>query len=150
MESTVYFYMSSSLIYTLKKVSNIASDEDIMENNYMFVMYGIIASLVTGSSHIFFSGANSKNNLRGYVFLKRWPFRSWDENFTKILKNHPYTPETFLIFTHKTPVVENHQTTGEMKELVWPRSTPTGITVYFYLSSSLIYILEIHRRKVQT
>ena len=27
--------------------------------------------------------------------LLRWPFRSWDENFTKIPKNHPYTPKTF-------------------------------------------------------
>ena len=42
---TVYFYMSNSLIYitrnTQKKVSNIAFDEDIMENNYMFGMLGI-------------------------------------------------------------------------------------------------------------
>ena len=40
-QETVYFYMSSSLIYILEihKASNIAYDEDInMENNYMLVM----------------------------------------------------------------------------------------------------------------
>ena len=26
---------------------------------------------------------------------QRWPFRSWDENFTKILKNHANTPKAF-------------------------------------------------------
>ena len=51
-----------------------------------------------------------------------------------------------LIFIHKTLLVENHPTTGEIKELLQPRSTQTGIMVYFYMSSSLIYILEIHRR----
>ena len=40
------------------------------------------------------------------------------------------------IFIQKTPEVENHRTTGESKELLRPRSTPTGITVYFYMSSS--------------
>ena len=25
----------------------------------------------------------------------RWPFRSWDKNFTKTLKNHPYTAKAF-------------------------------------------------------
>ena len=49
-----------------------------------------------------------------------------------------------LIFIHKTPVVENHPTTREIGDLLWPRSTPMGITVYFYLSSSLIYVLKIH------
>ena len=55
-----------------------------------------------------------------------------------------------LIFIHKTPVVENRPTTGEIRELLRPRSTPTGITVYFYMSRLLIYIMEIHRRKFQT
>ena len=30
-----------------------------------------------------------------FRFVKRWPFRSWDEKITKILKNHPYTPKVF-------------------------------------------------------
>ena len=46
----------------------------------------------------------------------------------------------------KNPVVENHPTRKEIKDLLPPRSTPTGNTVYFHMSSSLIYILEIHRR----
>ena len=37
--NTVYLYMSNFLSYILKmqKVSNIAFDEDIIENNYIFV-----------------------------------------------------------------------------------------------------------------
>ena len=77
---------------------------------------------------------------------------------TKILqryqKNHPYIPKRFNFYQRKKkkkhPVVENHLTTTEIIELLWPRSTSTGITVYFYMSSSLIHILEIQRRKFQT
>ena len=39
--SGAYFYMNSSFIYILKytdEASNIAFDEDIMKNNFMFVM----------------------------------------------------------------------------------------------------------------
>ena len=50
-----------------------------------------------------------------------------------------------LIFIHKTPVVENHLTTREIRDLLRPRSTPIGNTVYFYMTSSFIYMLEIHR-----
>ena len=57
-----------------------------------------------------------------------------------------------LTFIHKTAVVENHPTKREITELLRPRSTPTGITVYFYMTISLIYIhvRKIHRRKLQT
>ena len=58
--------------------------------------------------------------------------------------------QSLLIFIHITPVVENHPTTGEIRELLRPRLIPTRITVYFYMNSSLIYILEKHRRKFQT
>ena len=36
-------------------------------------------------------------NQRSLRFLLdlRWPFRSWDENFTEILKNHHYTASAF-------------------------------------------------------
>ena len=67
-----------------------------------------------------------------------WSFRSKDEHFTKVVNNHPYTPKAFFIFIHKTPVVENHPTLREITELIWPRSTPTEITVYFYASRSLV------------
>ena len=53
-----------------KKVSTIASDEDIMENKYMFVMLwnlSVISHLIFPQCHLFISGAKSKNNLRGYV-----------------------------------------------------------------------------------
>ena len=54
--------------------------------------------------------------------------------------------QSLLFFIHKTPVVESHPTTSEIRDLLWPRSTPMGNTVYFYMSSSLIYMLKIHRR----
>ena len=53
--------------------------------------------------------------------------------------------QSLLTFIHKNPVVENHPTTREIRDLLQPRSTPTGITVYFYISSSHIYILERHK-----
>ena len=54
---------------TQKKVSNIASDEDIMENTYMFVILWnlIVISHLIFPDFFFISGAKSKNNLRGYV-----------------------------------------------------------------------------------
>ena len=30
-----------------------------------------------------------------FLSVERWPFRSWDEKFPKILKNHPYTTKAF-------------------------------------------------------
>ena len=78
--------------------------------------------------------------------LTFWQFRSWVENFTKILKNILMYSQSLLIFIHKTPVIESHQTTRKIRDLLWPRSTPTGNTVYFYMSSSLIYIQKINRR----
>ena len=39
--------------------------------------------------------------------------------------------QSLLIFIRKTPVVESHPTTREIRDLLWPRSTPTGNTVYF-------------------
>ena len=68
--------------------------------------------------------------------------------FYKSTKQSFLYPQSLLIFSHKTPAVENHPTTGE-REFLRPRSTPTGITVYFYMSSSLICILQIHRGKFQ-
>ena len=49
---------------TQKKVSNIASDED-MENNYMFMLWNL--SVISPTMLISISGAKSKNNLRGHV-----------------------------------------------------------------------------------
>ena len=46
------------------EASKIACDEDIMENNYMFKPQSLDIPLC-----FFISGANSKNNLRGYVTL---------------------------------------------------------------------------------
>ena len=67
---------------------------------------------------------------------------------TKILpfKKSPLYSQSLLIFIHKSQVVGNHPTAREIRDLLRPRSTPTGNTVYFYMRSSLIYTLEIHRR----
>ena len=70
--------------------------------------------------------------------------------FYKNTKISSIYSQIILVFIHKTAVVEHHPTTGEIREFIQPRSTPMGITVYFYMSSSLIYILEIHRRKFQS
>ena len=55
--------------------------------------------------------------------------------------------QSLLIFIYETTIVESHLTTREIRDLLRPRSTQTGSKVYFfYMSSSLIYILKIHRR----
>ena len=55
---------------TQKKVSNIASDEDNMENNIMFVMLWIlrvIGLLIFPQYFFLISGAKSENNFRGLL-----------------------------------------------------------------------------------
>ena len=61
--------------------------------------------------------------------------------FCKNTEKSSVYSQTLLIFIYKTGVVENHPATAAIIELIRPRSRPTGITVYFYISSSLIYIL---------
>ena len=60
-------------------------------------------------------------------------------------KTSLYSQSLFIII-HKTPVVESHQIRREIRDLRQPRLTPTGNTVYFCMSSLLIYILKIHRQ----
>ena len=64
----------------------------------------------------------------------------------KNIKKSSLYSQSLLIFIHKTPVVGSHPITRENRDLIWPRSTPTGNTVYFYMSSSFIYTLKVHRR----
>ena len=66
--------------------------------------------------------------------------------FYKNTKKSSLFSQSLLILIHKTSVVENHPTTREIRDLLRPRSTPTGNTVYFYMSSSIIYTLKIHRQ----
>ena len=44
------------------------------------------------------------------------------QKFYKNTKKLSLYSQSLLIFFHKTPVVKNHLTTGEMRELIWPRS----------------------------
>ena len=59
--------------------------------------------------------------------------------FNKNTEKSSLYSQSLLIFIHKTPVVENHPTTIKIRDLLRPRSTPTGNTVYFYMSSSLSF-----------
>ena len=45
--------------------------------------------------------------------------------YKNIKKNILLLP-SLIIFIHKTPVIENNLTTGEIRELLKPRSTPDG------------------------
>ena len=67
-------------------------------------------------------------------------------NFYENTKKSSFYSQSLLIFIHRAPVVERHPITREIKDLLWPMSTPTRNTVYFYMSSSFIYTLKIHRR----
>ena len=127
-------------------------------NSIFSFSHSVFYSIKQRNSHfsnVYLSSANALNLVKSKIFgmVKRLKvaLQILGQNFyKKYEKNHPYTPESLLIFIRKTPVVENHPTTGETRELLRPRLTPTGITVYFYMSSLLIYILDIHRRKFQT
>ena len=65
--------------------------------------------------------------------------------FYKNTKKSSLYSQNLLIFINKTPVVKTHPTTREIRDLLWPRSTPMENTIYFYISSTLIYILKIYR-----
>ena len=61
--------------------------------------------------------------------------------------NHQVMSPTRSPLSHPGgPVVERHPITREIRDLLRPRSTPKGNTVYFYMSSSFIYTLKIHSR----
>ena len=71
-----------------------------------------------------------------------------ERKFYKNTKKSSLNSKGLLIFINKTPVAESHPTAIErLRDLLWPRSTPTGNTIYFYMSSSFIYILKT---KLQT
>ena len=61
---------------------------------------------------------------------------SWDENFTNIRKISSLYSQSHLVVIHNTPVVESHPTTRDFRDLLWPRSTPTGNTVYLHTENT--------------
>ena len=67
-------------------------------------------------------------------------------NFYQNTKKSSLYSQSFQIFIHRTPAVERHPITRESRDLLWPRSTLSGNTVYSYMSSTFIYNLKIHRR----
>ena len=66
-----------------------------------------------------------------------------ERTFYKNTKKSSMYSQGLLIFIL---VVKRHPITREIRDLLWPTSTPTGNTVYFYMSSSFIYTLKILRR----
>ena len=66
--------------------------------------------------------------------------------FYKNTKKSSLYSQSLLIFIHRTLVVKRHPITREIRDLLWPTSTPTENRVYFYMRSMFIYILKIHRR----
>ena len=62
--------------------------------------------------------------------------------FYKNTKKSSLYFQSLLIFIHITPEAESHPKTIEVRDLLRPRSTPTGNMVYFYTSTSLIYSLK--------
>ena len=50
--------------------------------------------------------------------------------YTNTKKSSLYA-QSLLIFIHRTLVVKRHPTTREIRDLLWPRSTPMGNTVCF-------------------
>ena len=79
-----------------------------------------------------------------YMVLKGGP-SDLGQKFYKNTKKSSLYSQSLLIFIHKTPVVASHPT-REISDLLWSSSTQTGNTVYFYMSSSIIYIVKIHRQ----
>ena len=58
--------------------------------------------------------------------------------------------KSFLIFIKGTLVVERHPITTEIRYLLWPISTPTGNTVYFYTEQLVRLHTDNTQRKLQT
>ena len=50
--------------------------------------------------------------------------------FYKKKKKSSFYSQSLLILIHRTPVVERHPITRQIGDLLWPRSTPMGNTVY--------------------
>ena len=83
-----------------------------------------------------------KKNHTSYKYCLRWPFRSSDENLTKILKNHPYTPKAFKLSFIKPQQsktiwqlekLENYYSPGRHRResrsiFPWPAHSFTGNT----------------------
>ena len=100
-------------------------------------------SPVNKTIHVFRCCQGGKETLK--LFLKV-ALQIVGQKFYKNTKQSSLYSQSLLIFIHRTPVIERHPITREIKDLLWPMSTPTRNTVYFYMSSSFIYTLKIHRR----
>ena len=84
-----------------------------------------------------------KNHLSTSLKVALQIFR---RKFFKSTKKSSLYSQSLFIFIHKTALVKYHLTTREIRDLLWLRSTLTGNTVYFYMSSLFFYILKIHRQ----
>ena len=79
-------------------------------------------------------------------FLLKVALQVLGRKFYKNTKKASLYSQSLLIFIHRTPVVERHRITREIRDLLWPRLTPTGNTIDFYMSSLFIYTLKVQRQ----
>ena len=98
-------------------------------------LHGLHCTIVT--SWLVVLGLNATLKVALQILLRK---------FYKIQKKNSLYSQSHLIFIHRTPVAEGHPVTREIRDLLRAGSTPTGNTVYFYMSSSFIYTMKIHRR----
>ena len=76
----------------------------------------------------FWSGKNCKHiEMTNKMFLKGGP-SDLKRTFNKNTKQSSVYPQSLIISIHKTPVVENYLTTGDIREFLQTRSTPTIFT----------------------
>ena len=80
------------------------------------------------------------------ILILKVALQIFGRKFYKSTKESALYAQSFLNFIHRILVIERHPITREIRDLLWPMSTPTGNTVYFYMIISFIYILIIHRR----
>ena len=80
------------------------------------------------------------------ILILKVALQIFGRKFYKSTKESALYAQSFLNFIHRILVIERHPITREIRDLLWPMSTPRGNTVYFYMIISLIYILIIHRR----
>ena len=81
-----------------------------------------------------------------YEMLLKVALQILGQKFYKNIRKSSLYSHSLLIFIHRTPVFERHPITREIRDLPWPRSTPMGNSVYFYMSSLLNYTLKKHRQ----
>ena len=118
-------------------------DNIIVHRNLLHHLDHVISSVILSMTILFFTPIIVQCNA---YFILKVALQILGQNFYKNTKKTSLYSQSLLIFIHRTPVGESHPITRENRDLLWPMSTPTRNTVYFYMSSSFIYTMKLHRR----